>query len=284
MEKQGINISALQKEDVQAARQLSMAENWNQAESDWRFLIGGEGNVCIGAWFGEKLVGTTTAIVYQERVAWTGMVLVDREFRGQGISKAMLTHTFMLLKDIPSIKLDATPAGHPVYRKLGFIDECILFRMTRQGGLFDVNDDRPEPMKNAHLGEAVSLDASTFGSRRESLVGYLAASAPELMWMIREDHKIKGFILGRHGSKFTQIGPLCAANEKDAMALVAAALGNSKDRPVLADVPGEKVVFRKWLESAGFVTQRPFTRMYLEKNPFPGKSSLQYLISGPEFG
>jgi len=56
------------------------------------------------------------------------------------------------------------------------------------------------------------------------------------------------------------------------------------NKPVVLDVPEDKADFTAWLETAGFVKQRHFIRMYLNNNSYQGRPGYQYLIAGPEFG
>ena len=283
-----IQITALRPEDIPSGMLLSSAENWNQTPADWQLFLEGLGNVAIAARFGNRLVGTTTAMNYLDRVAWIGMVLVDREFRGKGISRMLLQETFNRLKGVSSLKLDATPAGHPVYEKMGFHDEYTLLRMIRMEETEKpvITGEPPAvPMTSADLGEIISLDARIFGARREMLIGHLWKSAPGMAWIIRNNgEKISGFIMGRPGSLYTQIGPLYAEDEKVARSLFVSALAGVRQKPVMADIPMEKETFCQWLGSLGFSRRRPFTRMYLGKNPYPGLPAMQFLISGPEFG
>jgi len=51
------------------------------------------------------------------------MVLVDPSVRGCGLGTQLLYEALDILGDMRTIRLDATPAGHPIYRKLGFVDE-----------------------------------------------------------------------------------------------------------------------------------------------------------------
>jgi hypothetical protein len=50
------------------------------------------------------------------------------------------------------------------------------------------------------------------------------------------------------------------------------------------DICADKSEMKGWLEACGFISQRPFERMYLRNNPHPGIIESQYLISGPELG
>src|SRR5689334_22520481 len=106
-----ITLRAMDLNDIPGAMRLSKVEGWNQTENDWKLLIENPDNVCLLAEVDGKIVGTTTAINYFNEEMWIGMVLVDREYRGQGISKSLLTDIFQRINFCKSIKLDATPAG-----------------------------------------------------------------------------------------------------------------------------------------------------------------------------
>ena len=86
--------------DIVSAMKLSNAEGWNQTEKDWRLFVENTENVCMVAECNNKIIGTTTAINYSNQFAWIGMVLVDKEYRGQGVSKALLTNIFKKLESL----------------------------------------------------------------------------------------------------------------------------------------------------------------------------------------
>ena len=77
--------------DITGSMKLSTAEGWNQTENDWKFLIENPRNTCIVAEYSNAIIGTITAMNYSNKLAWIGMVLVDKEFRGQGASASLLT-------------------------------------------------------------------------------------------------------------------------------------------------------------------------------------------------
>src|SRR5687768_5699322 len=103
-------VRPMERSDIASAMKLSTAEGWNQTENDWKLFIENPGNTCMLAECGNKVIGTTTAINYSNQVAWIGMVLVDKDYRGQGVSKSLLTTIFEKLESFKSVKLDATPA------------------------------------------------------------------------------------------------------------------------------------------------------------------------------
>ena len=283
-----VKIRPLIIEDITEAIQLSRAERWNQTEKDWELLIQNPENVCLAAELNGKLIGTSTAINYNNVIAWIGMVLVNREYRGRGVSKLLLTELFRQLKLIRSIKLDATPAGQPVYQKFGFKDEYILHRMTANSistkAISNESRNLPERIQPKDFSEVIKFDTQIFGANRKQLIEFLIKNNPENSWLMRREEKIIGVVLGRKGSRFYQIGPVLAANEEDARILIAKVIRSLLGQPLVVDVPADKKELTEWLKGIGFQSKRPFIRMYQNKNPYPGIPEQQFLICGPEFG
>jgi predicted GNAT family N-acyltransferase len=284
---QSYTIRLMTVDDLSQALALSVAEGWNQTEKDWRLLLENHDNICIVAVKDKKVAGTATALVHSGKIAWIGMVIVDKALRGQGLGKMLMTQIMEKLKHIESIKLDATPAGQSLYKSLGFIDEYIIFRMTIPSlnpFKFAAGEDVAERITGKITREIFTYDEKIFGADRRYLLGKLIEDFPEKAFFVRTGSVLRGYILGREGSRFDYIGPLCAESFETARSLISKSLRSLIGKPVALDVLEAKVEFIKWLESAGFVKQRHFIRMYLGKNPYPGIPDLQYLISGPEYG
>jgi hypothetical protein len=250
-------------------------------------LIDNQQNICFLAECGKKIIGTTTAINYSNQLAWIGMVLVAKQYRGQGVSKLLLTNILKKLESFKSIKLDATPEGQHVYKKFDFKDEYLISRMatTSMKNLSaDEDDVLPEPIQVKHIEEIIILDELVFGANRTRLIESLIKEYPHKAWLLKRNNSIAGFALGREGNKYHQIGPVFASNINDVKILIRKALKELTNQPVVMDVPCEKEDLINWLNSMGFIIQRHFVRMYKKENPFPGIINKQYLICGPEFG
>lgn len=266
---------------------LKDAEGWNQLEKDWALLISYKQSVNLVALLDDQIVGCITAINYDNTVAWIGMMLVDKDFRGQGISKLLLLNVIEKLDKCDSIKLDATPAGRPVYLKLGFLDEYTLNRMTNPSVSNICLSDKPErteQIKPTDIPEVAAFDKKVFGADRTKLIISLYASYPELAWYIKENNSIAGFCLGRRGQNYTQIGPVHASTANGARALIHSAIDQLTGQAVVVDISAAQSEISGWLEACGFIVQRPFERMFLSTNPHPGIVKCQYLICGPELG
>ena len=274
--------------DITGAMKLSTAEGWNQTENDWKFLIENPRNTCVVAECSNTIIGTTTAMIYSGDVAWIGMVLVDKEFRGQGVSISLLTDILKKLSSFKSVKLDATPAGQNVYKKFGFKDEFEIVRMTNLSieNISVQNDEKifTKCIEPKHLREINDFDENIFGVNRSSLINYLLSEYLQKAWMLKRNNSIAGIALGRAGSKYHHIGPVFAQNINDVKRLIASAANALKNKPVVVDVLFDKKDIITWLNTNGFTVQRKFVRMYKGENLFPGNVRNQYLICGPEFG
>jgi hypothetical protein len=284
---QAFTIRLMKPDDLDHAFNLSRNEGWNQTVKDWSLLLNSPDSVCIVAERDEMVVGTATALNYENRIAWIGMVLVDKSLRGLGAGNLLLEHILDSLQYVESIKLDATLAGEPLYRKLGFIGEHKIIRMTCEAlkcitEKIDIQD--LEKIKEGNFQEVLKLDRAIFGADRSYLLMNLLNNYPAKAFFLKKGNNPEGFVLGREGTRFHYIGPLCALSQDSARQLILKAMESLDGQPVAVDVIEDKEDFIIWLESIGFIRQRQFLRMYLNRNPYPGMVDTQYLISGPEYG
>lgn len=273
--------------DLKPAMDLAKIEGWNQTVKDWMILVDNPLNTCLVAEYTGKIIGTATVINYSNMAGWIGMVLVDKDFRRQGVGRKLVTKILDKVHGFKSVKLDATPAGQPVYQKLGFIEERVLYRMTSTPfKSFDKMryDPEPEAIQPKDFDEIINFDNDIFGAERTYLLKNSMLNYPAKAFMLKRDGRISGYILGRDGIRYNYIGPVFAFAATDAEALISKALKSLTGKDVALDVLDDKKELIEWLESIGFVIQRQFTRMYLKQNPFPGRIENQYLIIGPEYG
>lgn len=286
MDNNNITIRNLETEDIPAAMELVLAEGWNQTENDWRLFLSHPGNVCKCAEKGGKVVGTTTSYNFSDKVAWISMVLVHKNFRGLGISKMLLNSVLNELKNCKSIKLDATPAGRNVYRQFGFVEEYRISRMINNSFKHSITLGTESSLKimKADVANIIEFDHNVFGGSRPHLIKAWISDNPKNSWIIKHQDQISGFVLGRKGNRFFQIGPVSAKNEFEAKALILQVLNNLTGEPVVIDIMMDKTTLADWLTTIGFEKRREFTRMFYKGNSFPGNKTKQFVIGGPEFG
>lgn len=279
-----IHYRTMNSADIEAGLQLCRASRWNQVRRDWEFFLQRNPQGCRVAVRDEHVVGTVTTVHYEQRFSWIGMVLVDPAERGQGIGTQLLREAFTVSRDLPCVRLDATPAGYPVYRKLDFAEEYRLRRMEAAQVSLDAETSEAQPMRLADLADIRALDEPAFGADRRDLLEWLLTGAPELAWVVRRGGTLAGFVCGRRGFNFTHLGPLVAVDEDAARQLVRACLRVQSDTPVILDAPQQYMAWLEWLAARSFREQRPFIRMYRGAAPVSGSPEKQFAILGPEFG
>ncbi|SDM31422.1 GNAT family N-acetyltransferase [Kriegella aquimaris] len=273
--------------DVSKAILLSDNESWNQTEHDWAFLIENLENLCLGVFDNDRLIGTATALNY-DYVTWIGMVLVDKNYRGRGISKTLLSNIIKGIKPSQSIKLDATPAGQKVYAKFGFQEEYEILRMTATCAssktLNSPDNENIRLITYKDIANISAYDKTAFGANRKELIAFLFSNNRKKSFVVEKNGKIEGFILGRSGSKYYHMGPLMASSPEIGEVLILKALNELESQPVLLDIVADKKDQISFLKGIGFSKKRHFIRMYQKENPASGLLGTQYLIAGPEYG
>jgi GNAT superfamily N-acetyltransferase len=152
-----MRLRTMTSEDIPGGIRLKEIAGWNQTREDWERFLKASPKGCFVAEVEGKICGTATTISYENRFAWIGMVLVAPEHRSKGFGTQLLERAIRHLDDlqVPTIKLDATPQGKPIYEKLGFVSEYELERWTLQRAVSDESNvadrDLYEPMSSALL-------------------------------------------------------------------------------------------------------------------------------------
>ncbi len=264
--------------DLAVAQALSLEAGWNQTADDWTAVIADGAGLAVTA--PEGIVATGLTLPYQ-RFGWIAMILVTNSRRRQGIASEMLRRCMAWCAEHDLIAgLDATEAGRQVYLPLGFKDVYSLSRMIgdKPGGAVP---DGVRPMTEADLDAVAAYDRTVFGADRRHVLEHLLRRWPEAAWVAGDP--VHGFCLGREGRTAHQIGPLSAADEATALALLNAAMA-AVPGPVLIDAADHQASLRAALDAAGFTRQRGYVRMLLDRAEPLDKPGEVYAIAGPELG
>jgi GNAT superfamily N-acetyltransferase len=268
--------------DISAGMRLKNIAGWNQTVRDWKRFLSANPKGCFAAEYEGRLIGTSTTIVYEERLAWIGMVLVDQQHRSQGIGTALLEHAIRYLdsRKIPCMKLDATPQGKPLYEKLGFIGEYAVERwmLKRQPSA------KAAGTSFVQIQDVLNLDKEIFGTDRSGLLRSSAEYAPEFALVINHGSEIAGYSFGRRGSLADHLGPWMARDEVAAASLLDQFLSRSERELVFVDCLPQNPWAIPLVKNRGFQFSRPLTRMFRGANKYPGRPDLLCAILGPEFG
>jgi GNAT superfamily N-acetyltransferase len=284
---QPLHLRALRAGDLPFADSLRALAGWNQTLDDWRRFLAMEPNGCFLAEWDGVPTGTATTLRYGTDVAWIGMVLVHPEHRRRGIGRALLNHCIAWLRErrVRCIKLDATPAGQPVYDSLGFKSEWTLTRWEHAGlQVTNPAEARFRPWQASDAPLIAALDATAFGVSREKLVEALAPQCRLALVLETAPGRIVGYGFVRPGSLAAYLGPVVAASDEVGLQLVQVLLATSAGGRVFWDIPDANTAAVDWARRHGFTPQRELTRMYLGENAAAGNPRQQFALAGPEVG
>jgi GNAT superfamily N-acetyltransferase len=193
---------------------LAHNERWNQCEQDWKTILRLSPKGSFAAWVERSLIGTVTTFKYGADLAWVGMMIVQRELRGRGIGRNLMQVALDHLKacGVSTIKLDATPAGQPLYTALGFRAQATIHRWEAV---------LPQaPRRDSGLGSGTNnlrttiheFDQRAFGMSRRQLLNQLIEQCCVVPAVLTgaTSRALLGYGLARHGADAFYIGPMVA--------------------------------------------------------------------------
>jgi len=186
-------------------------------------------------------------------------------------------------RGVNTIKLDATPAGRPVYAALGFTEETRVERWigtARAAGKTNFQMWRPELRQ-----ELMGLDRRAFGAERAALLDSLVFDSSVMPLTISApDGELQGYALARRGALASYIGPVVATDQHTAASLIDGMSEQLNGRDAFIDL---NMTFEDGAQitgARGFVKQREFIRMRFGPENSLGTSGLIFAIAGPEIG
>lgn len=265
-------ITRASADDLPALQALVEAAGWNQVAADWRLFLGIGRVWCIRDDAG-RVIASAALLPYPPATAWISMVLTAPEARGLGHGTRLFAHAVAAAETLGlAPQLDATPAGQPIYAAAGFRPLFGLSRWRRTGAPPRVAAGSPID-QNA----AVMWDRQSLGFTRPEIIEALTARGPARA-------TADGMIMSRDGRKALQLGPIIADQNAKAIRLLDALLEQlGPDAEIVVDALDEHGGMAARLADAGFVLERPFTRM--AKGAVPnGDRALLFAVAGPELG
>lgn len=284
-----MRLRVMTEQDVSGGLRLNTLSGWNQTAADWQRFLKNSPPGCFVVEDDGKIVGTATTVNYENRFAWIGMVLVNPEYRKQGIGTQLLKKTVEYLdeKNIRTMKLDATPQGKPIYTKLGFVEEYEIERWIRKrppGAVSPVPQSICTPLGEIQKERIFRMDEELFGADRSFLLRALCEEAPEFAAAIWKGEVLQGYAFGRHGLFADHLGPWMARTRAAGEQILQGFLAQSSRETIIVDCLKSNSMAVELLHSCGFAPSRPLTRMVRGPNLYPGKPDSFCAILGPEFG
>ncbi|MBR8151830.1 GNAT family N-acetyltransferase [Burkholderia vietnamiensis] len=238
--------------DVSGAHALSMALRWPFRAEDWQFSA--DTSTAFVAEEDGVVIGTAMCWKYGADRAALGHVIVSSEHQGRGIGRALMQ---IVLDELgPRITfLHATPAGQPLYEKLGFavcgsLDQ-FQGNVERPASQTLAEGERLRAATPADLDCLVALDTRASGLGRAALLAALLARGEGVV--LERGGEIAGFAVLRRFGRGHVIGPVVAPRSPDdalAKALIAHWLRARDGEFVRIDVPSGTCL-PDWLDAQG---------------------------------
>lgn len=202
----------------------------------------------------DRIVGTGNAFVNKD-VAWLGNIIVDEQFRGNGIGRHITQHLIDYTKsrNVKSINLAATKQGLPVYQKLGFeLDENYLFYKSPKPFEKQRNFNNILMIKNEDFMSILNLDYKVTGEFRDELIIHFMSGGYKYF-----THELEGFYLPRFGN-----GLIICKTDTAGIELLKLRLSINSS-PIC--IPQSNFRAKSFLEELGYSEYLSIPRMYLIK-------------------
>lgn len=214
--------------------------------------------------------------------AYIGQVGVPPGMQRRGVGSALLARLLARLdaRGCPLTLLDASEAGAPLYRRLGFVEDDTVAGLCRAEDAppFDAPSfDAPggavpplavAPLRAEDIPAVVAFDAPRFGADRGAVLRSYLASAAGRAFVARDGAgRIAGFLFAQAQT----LGPWAAATPAAAERLLARALALPFDAPPQVLVPRANGHAFALLERAGFAEQRSLRHMRRGGAPQPSR-------------
>jgi GNAT superfamily N-acetyltransferase len=239
--------------DIAAISIMRRQMNWSrasdllQAIQRWpggRIFIIREGELANVSGEAAQRPAVVTVAAATPPIGVIGSVMVSPAFQRGGLGRIIMEHAldWLKLQGARQVYLDATPAGRPLYRRLGFVDgasswytRAPLATLDRAALRALAADGAPARVIKvgvkvgvAALSRLAALDRRAFGGDRLGLLTEMARQENHnLLIAERADGAPLGYLMARVPEpplEGVRIGPLVAHNDATAAALLSAVL------------------------------------------------------------
>jgi len=273
-------VVGLRADHLVQALELSRALQWPYRLEDWAFAHRLGRGFAVEA--DGRLIGTALWWAYGDRYATAGMIIVAAEAQGRGIGRALMD---ALLADAAgrNILLNSTEEGLALYTRLGFKARGYVHQ--HQAVLTQApNSERMEFTRAFQAPDRsviYDLDRAASGMERQALLDALLPIA-ETRVIVR-DGRIAGYGCIREWGRGLVIGPVVAATEGDARALIATLAAFHLGSFVRINLPADTGL-SPWLESIGLPLVYREVAMALGDIPETGPNPTLFVQSNPSLG
>jgi GNAT superfamily N-acetyltransferase len=243
--------------EVQRFSEWAAAEGWNPGRSDsLAFAAADPAGFLVGRLDGEP-IASISGVRYGAGFAFLGLYIVRPEERGKGYGIQMWRALMEQLAD-RNVALDGVSDQQPNYRKSGFRH---AYNHIRHEGIpgpittaVELVDGRSVPFD-----QLAAYDRRFFPAARDAFLALWVSLPGHHSLAAVRNGRLEGFAVRRPSHAGARIGPLYAASEEIAAALIA---GLAKDTQIAVDVPDNNPTALKLADQLGLRSTFECARMY----------------------
>lgn len=252
-----MRIEPFQSADIDPFLELAGAEGWISDRWEFDFLLSAFPGGCLVGRIDRRAVAFVTAIVYGTS-GWIGNLIVAPGERGKGYGAFLIRRAFDVLGEAgaQTVWLTASPAGKPIYERLGFREVDVIKRWHGKvsGPGFAL---RTAPS----LAGMAAIDRAGWGDGREKVLSVVARRGT--VFGVPD-----GFLVAQPSPRGAQFGPWGCGSKDGAGTLLdqgLSALPEGTD--VLLDVPVRNVAAASLLHARGFAVCGGSSLMFAGREP-----------------
>ncbi len=274
-----ITIQPLHEADFEATDQIIMAA-YNITHSRKEALVRYRSLPCSQAFVAKHsdlVVGFGGTLNYGP-FAYIGLMSVHPALQRQGIGHVLLEHLLTWLDEqtCPSMLLDATPLGAPLYRHFQFVedDQTMVMHLTRRVSQPLQLSEHVAPLRMEEWPALLAFDTPHFGAGRAAvLASYRYEEVSRVLVAHAGDGAISGYLIAQART----LGPWVATNAESAEYLLQHALTLPFDVAPGVFVSAHNIEALRLLTQYGFQPQRVLSHMRRGK---PLKRTRQSMLYG----
>jgi N-acetylglutamate synthase-like GNAT family acetyltransferase len=279
-----LELVQFNKSDIKGLMELSASVGWDYDEYEIGTVLSS------GKIFGHKnaegkIVSSAAIVLYDNKLASIGMVIVHKEYRGMGLGKVATQKCLDFTSSNTSIMLIATEEGRPLYEKMGFITvDCVhKFLCDEYKPLNKSGDVTIERFNSNNLTEILKLDKVAFGDKRSKFLQNRINQSEQCLVVRDNKANIIGYGISILGPVNLILGPIVAPESQTA-ALILDKLASIHQGKLRIDVPSGNEDFMLFLEQRGFkqVSQPPV--MVINSAEMPPRNKTLFGIAAQIFG
>ncbi len=232
----------------------------------------------------DRIIGFGGAMDYGS-FAYIGLMAVHPTMQKRGVGRLILKRllTWLDERGCPTVLLDATPVGAPLYKHYGFTaeDTTTFLRLTQRVPLPHALSEGISPLSEADIPSVIAFDTPYFGADRHAILTSYWNDDPQRAFIA---HDSNGQITGYLFAQPTTLGPWLANTVEDAerLLLQALTLPFAGEPNVFVSVHNADAL--QLLNRYGFTQQRTLSHMCRGRHIQRGRHTLIYGQASLGFG